>query len=326
MSKELVINYRDVFRSIALHLNALNESLNNKVENSTHNTAYQTIQTELQNFNVLLDGFEAQFELLDGMHFVADQANQKILLKNAGNVTITEINVGWLNNEGTTISYNPTTNNLELKNDQGELLSVIPVGSFVSNLGTNLGFNNVNKFVLELKDNVGVIKSSTEINIENVKNLQTTLNSIQTIYNNDGTVNGNRQISLNDKSLKFITNGDTVEIFENKLTVPSLHTNKFGVSHETNLLTPTLNSNLPLLTLGNASIEKLTFLAKNHNFKNVKVNDSSANKMLVLNDNGDLMYQSGLATSYTAGQGITITGNVISLTPADTIELVFEWV
>lgn len=325
MSKELLINYRDVFRSIALHLNAINDSVTGKVDSVTYNTAIQNILGDINNFETELDNFEAQFELIEGMHFVADQVNQKILLKNSSNVTITEINVGWLNNEGTTITYNPTTNNLELKNDQGELLSVIPVGSFVSNIGSNIGFNNISKFVLELKDNSGVIKSSTEINIENVKNLQNTLNSIQTIYNNDGTVNGNRQISLNDKSLKFNTNGDIIEIYENKLIVPSLHTNKYSVSHETNLLTPTLNSNLPLLSLGNNSIEKLTYNAKNHNFKNVKANDGSGTKMLILNDNGDLMIQPGLSTSYIAGNGITITNNVISLTPADNIQLVFEW-
>lgn len=325
MSKELVINYRDVFRSIALHLNALNASITGKVDSLTFNNSVNNFQNTLSTFETKIVNFEAEFELLEGMHFENDQANQKILLKNSQGQIITDVNVGWLNNEGTVISYNATTNNLELKNSQGELLSVIPVGSFVSNIGSHLSFNNINKFILELKDNSGTLTSSVEINIENVKNLQSTLNQIQTIYNNNGTVNNNREISLNDKYLKFITTGDVFEINENKLIIPNLYTNKFGISHEANIITTNLNSNLPYMNFGNGSIERVTHLSKNHTFKNVKLNDGTGNKMLILNDNGDMMFTNGLSQSYVAGPGITITGNIISLTPADSVELVFEW-
>lgn len=130
-----------------------------------------TLRTDIDNNIVRLGKIE-------GMDLVADMANQKILLNNSEGVLITEIEVGWLNNEGTVFSYNETTQKLELRNDQNELLAEVPVSAFVSNLAKSLAFNGTTPTSLELKDTAGNVLSTVTITIANVDGLQAALDGI----------------------------------------------------------------------------------------------------------------------------------------------------
>lgn len=311
--------------SLSTNLNALNAAISGKVSTQIFNTQTNQFTTQITELTTDLNEAIIQLEFYEGMHFVADQANSMIYLKNAANQNITEINVAFLNNEGTTFYYNPTTQNLELKNDQGQVVSTIPVSSFVQNLANNIVFNPTSPFILELRNANGSVASSVTIGINNVQNLETRLNSIRTIYTNDDSLTGNRNINLTDKSLRFSTNTDVVEIKDNKFTVPSLFTNKFGSTNQNQILSFVLNNNLPKVTLGNSDINELEINSKNYIMKNLKL-ATNQTRSIVINELGELAYIVGGTggATYTAGEGITISpDNVISL--EDVINLEFNW-
>ncbi|MBW2961263.1 pyocin knob domain-containing protein [Mesonia aestuariivivens] len=119
-----------------------------------------------------IDANEVKIADLEGMVLYADMANQKILIRNASGVLISEVGVGWLNNEGTTFTYNESTEKLELRNDADELLSEIPVSSFVSNLAKSISLSGSN---LHLRDTENNILSSVTFQITNIQGLQAAL-------------------------------------------------------------------------------------------------------------------------------------------------------
>jgi hypothetical protein len=112
---------------------------------------------------------------LNGLTLESNQAAQEIYLKGANGTIMATINVGFLNNEGTTFYYNSVTNNLELKNDAGAVLSVIPVSAFVGNMVRSAAFSNGN--TLEFKDSSNVVLFSVPITIANVSGLQSALDA-----------------------------------------------------------------------------------------------------------------------------------------------------
>lgn len=115
---------------------------------------------------------EIRIGVLEGMELVADMANQKILIRNSEGVIISEVAVGWLNNEGTTFFYNDATSMLELRNDAGEVLSSIPANAFVSNLAKTVALSG-NTF--QLKDTEGNVISSVNFEISNIGGLASAL-------------------------------------------------------------------------------------------------------------------------------------------------------
>jgi hypothetical protein len=135
---------------------------------------------------------------------------------------------------------------------------------------------------------------------------------------------GNRTVALTDKYLRFTSNTDSFEFKDNKLTIPQLFTNKFGATQSGQVLTFILNNNLPKITFGNNDINELEVNSKKYIFKNVP-QVTNQNKTLAINDAGEIAAVEGLITTYVAGDGITINGNIISLTPTDQISLVFNW-
>ena len=140
--------------SVSKHINALNAAITGKVNTQTFNNQTLQFQTELYTLTTDLNTTIQTLETFKGLHFAADQASSLISLKNEAGTTITEINVGFLNNEGTKFVYNTTTQKLELRNDVNELLSEIALNTFISKRLAQLlrlfrpkpfRINNVNK-------------------------------------------------------------------------------------------------------------------------------------------------------------------------------------
>ncbi|TRW22586.1 hypothetical protein FMM05_17045 [Flavobacterium zepuense] len=115
---------------------------------------------------------------VNGLTLTANQAAQEVYLKNTEGTTLATLNVGFLNNEGTTFSYNTSTGNLELKNDDGVLLSAIPVSSFVSNIVASAGFNATTPSLLEFKDSTNTVQFSVPYTINNIAGLQQALDAL----------------------------------------------------------------------------------------------------------------------------------------------------
>ncbi|MBW2962316.1 pyocin knob domain-containing protein [Mesonia aestuariivivens] len=150
-----------------------------------------------------IDANEVKIADLEGMVLYADMANQKILIRNASGVLISEVGVGWLNNEGTTFTYNESTEKLELRNDADELLSEIPVSSFVSNLAKSISLSGSN---LHLRDTENNILSSVTFQITNIQGLQAALdlkaNDSEVIHK---TGNADQLITGNDTEVENYT-------------------------------------------------------------------------------------------------------------------------
>lgn len=88
---------------------------------------------------------------VNGLNVTVNQAAAELYLKNSSGTTLATVNLGFLNNEGTTFFFNTVTQKLELRNDTGAVLSEIPVSAFVSNLMQSVDFNAVSHKYWNLK-------------------------------------------------------------------------------------------------------------------------------------------------------------------------------
>lgn len=162
---------------------------------------------------------------IDALNLTSNQALAEIYLVNGDGDVISTLNVGFLNNEGTTFFYNEDTGNLELRDDEGNVLSVIPVSSFISNVVNNAAWNPTLPYVLDFKDSEGNIVFSVSYAISNIQGLQAALDGKLSIviggtaldyYKGDGTL-GNftnnvrvSTIGSNNGSSTPITDSSTV--------------------------------------------------------------------------------------------------------------------
>lgn len=108
---------------------------------------------------------------VNGLTISVNQAAAEMYLKNIDGTTLATINLGFLNNEGTTFFYNAATEQLELKDDAGNVLSSIPVSAFVSNLMQSVEFNGATPSILEFKDASGEIVDAVTFTMDNIAGL-----------------------------------------------------------------------------------------------------------------------------------------------------------
>lgn len=114
---------------------------------------------------------------VNGMNISVNQATAELFLKNADGTNLATINLAFLNNEGTTFYFNDVTQNLELKNDDGDVLSVVPASSFVTGLIRYAGFNGATPHNLEFKDPSNNVVASVPVGMVNVQGLVAALNT-----------------------------------------------------------------------------------------------------------------------------------------------------
>lgn len=131
----------------------------------------------------ILDAITAAFTTADdnllnalgGLQFESDQTNAVLRIKDGNGNILTSISLAYLNNEGTKFQYNSTNNTLDLLNDAGQVLSSIPVSSFVTNLVKSANWNGSTPYRLDFKDNAGTILFSIDYTINNIQGLQAAL-------------------------------------------------------------------------------------------------------------------------------------------------------
>ena len=116
---------------------------------------------------------------INGLKLEVNQLTSEVYLKDSDNNILSTINVGFLNNEGTSFVYNDVDNTLELYNDSEELLTAIPVSSFLTNTVSQIIFNTTTPTILELLDSNNNVIDSVQLTISNVQGLQTALNNLE---------------------------------------------------------------------------------------------------------------------------------------------------
>ena len=119
-------------------------------------------------------------------------ANTTIELQKDG-ATVSNVDVSFLNEEGTKFEYNATAKTLELKNKKGAVLSSVPVANLVSKVATELQLSGTS---LTLLDSSGEELSTVTIDTSSIDGLYDELNSKQ-----DTLVNGMNLSSIMGMSL-----------------------------------------------------------------------------------------------------------------------------
>jgi|SRR5690625_188450 len=104
----------------------------------------------------------------------ADQPNAKINLLDINNNVISTLDVGFLNNEGTTIFFNTTTEEIELKDDAGNVLSSFPASALMT--GVPFGIDLTGS-TLALVDSANAVVDSVTLKIANIQGLQAALDA-----------------------------------------------------------------------------------------------------------------------------------------------------
>ena len=109
---------------------------------------------------------------LEKISYVWSPTNRTLTLYDGMGKILSQVSLVSLDNEGTDLRYNSSTNSLELWNADNQLLDSIPVYDFVTAVGTQLQLNSNQ---LKLKDSNGNILSTVSFSISNIDGLQTAL-------------------------------------------------------------------------------------------------------------------------------------------------------
>lgn len=174
------------------------------------------------------------------------------LLDENGNLLDT-VSLGFLNNEGTTLVYNSTDETIEIRNDDNDLLSSIPVSSFVTNVGSNL---NLSGSQIQLRDDSNAVLSTINLSISSVQGLQGALDgkataaqgalaetAIQNIPTHTGDVTGDINLTITDgvvTTSKIVNNAVTSDKLESdsvtnvKIADSAVRTSHIASSQVTN--------------------------------------------------------------------------------------------
>ncbi|QEE51028.1 hypothetical protein FUA48_16025 [Flavobacterium alkalisoli] len=118
----------------------------------------------------------ALMTFVQSMSIVFVPASATLSLRDGAGTTIASANLGSLNNEGTSITYNSVDKTLELRNDADELLASIPVADFVANLVSIAGWGST-PGRLQFKSSTGTVLFNVDFDISRINGLQTALDS-----------------------------------------------------------------------------------------------------------------------------------------------------
>ena len=107
----------------------------------------------ISNYKVLVDNKnieqDGRIENLEGLNYIWSPTNRTLTLFDKEGNQLSQVSLVSLDDEGTSLKYNDITLSLELYNEADELLTSIPVSSFIGSVGTQLQLNSNQ---LQLKD------------------------------------------------------------------------------------------------------------------------------------------------------------------------------
>lgn len=91
--------------------------------------------------NDFTNAYKQQLDLLEDYDIELDENTTELKFKKGNNV-VRRISLMFLDDEGTKLTYNKASKNLELRDKKDNLLTSIPVSHFVSNIPTNIIVQN----------------------------------------------------------------------------------------------------------------------------------------------------------------------------------------
>ncbi|WP_417366917.1 hypothetical protein [Flavobacterium beibuense] len=124
---------------------------------------------------------------VQGMVIEFDTPTTTLVLKDADGNPLASVNLGALNNEGTSLSYNSVDKTIELRNDANELLAAIPVGDFVANLASTAQWDATTLNRLNFKSSSGATIFYVDFSISRISGLQGALDTKLTAPNGTTT-------------------------------------------------------------------------------------------------------------------------------------------
>ena len=208
---------------------------------------------------------DERLENLEGINYIWSPITRKLTLFDKEGNQLSQVSLVSLDDEGTSLRYNDTTLSLELYNEADELLTSIPVSSFIGSVGTQLQLNSNQ---LQLKDSQGNILSTVTLQIDS----KTTDNVVATTT--VGAINAGETVPVGT-NIQALT-----ELLLNKTFYPTFVNPTFG-----------LTNNAGLREVGSSFNVTLTF-----NFDRGKILGKLDNGIwnpTMLQD-----YRAGIATSY----------------------------
>ena len=121
----------------------------------------------ISNYKVLVDNKnieqDGRIENLEGLNYIWSPTNRTLTLFDKEGNQLSQVSLVSLDDEGTSLKYNDITLSLELYNEADELLTSIPVSSFIGSVGTQL---HLSTNQLQLKDSQGNILSTVTLQID----------------------------------------------------------------------------------------------------------------------------------------------------------------
>ena len=132
-------------------------------ENVAQNDLINGLQTDLDKQIAINANQDERIVNLEGINYTWSPTNRTLTLFDSNGTQLSQVSLVSLDDEGTSLKYNDITLSLELYNEADELLTSIPVSSFVGSVGTQLHFN-ANQ--LQLKDSQGNILSTVTLQID----------------------------------------------------------------------------------------------------------------------------------------------------------------
>ena len=145
-------------------------------ENIEQDNRLNLVEQENQNQNTLISELRDDITNLEGINYTWSPTNRTLTLYDKEGNQLSQVSLVSLDDEGTSLRYNDTTLSLELYNEADELLTSIPVSSFIGSVGTQLQLNSNQ---LQLKDNQGNILSTVTFEVSNISGLQSILTGKQ---------------------------------------------------------------------------------------------------------------------------------------------------
>jgi hypothetical protein len=110
------------------------ENLENK--NVSQDDLINDLSSSIDHENVRNNSQDDRLENLEGINYTWTPANRTLTLFDKAGNQLSQVSLVSLDNEGTALRYNSTTLSLELYNEANELLSSIPVSSFIGSVAT----------------------------------------------------------------------------------------------------------------------------------------------------------------------------------------------
>ena len=250
----------------------------------THNIS------SITNLQTALDNINNDINNLEGINYIWSPTNRTLTLFDREGNQLSQVSLVSLDDEGTSLKYNDITLSLELYNEADELLTSIPVSSFIGSVGTQL---QLNANQLQLKDSQGNVLSTVTLQIDS----KTTDNVVATTT--VGAINAGETVPVGT-NIQELT-----ELLLNKTFYPTFVNPTFG-----------LTNNAGLREVGSVFSITLTF-----NFNKGQILGKLDNGIwnpTMLQD-----YRAGIATSYllngVSGSNNSASFNVTTILGTNTL-------